>query len=168
MPEHERGFHSWWGLPLENSHEHVYPCPWGCGEWESVAGMERRRQAPCALTQSVFSFLLPNNCNLVFLHGKALKHFVARTYWLMQGSKLVCNSLVCPIWNFGKTVIWVAKSDSIWIGLQDMFASERRKAKMLNFSIAYGKTAMGLSKDWKVRLVSFCMSLCARSDRVIS
>jgi hypothetical protein len=35
---------------------------------------------------------------------------------------------------------------------------------MLNFSIAYGKTAMGLSKDWKVRLVSFCMSLCARSD----
>jgi DNA polymerase-1 len=46
----------------------------------------------------------------------------------------------------------VAKSDSIWIGLQDMFASERRKAKMLNFSIAYGKTAMGLSKDWKVSL----------------
>ncbi|KAH8969272.1 hypothetical protein BDL97_02G024900 [Sphagnum fallax] len=35
---------------------------------------------------------------------------------------------------------------------QDMFASERRKAKMLNFSIAYGKTAMGLSKDWKVSL----------------
>jgi hypothetical protein len=35
---------------------------------------------------------------------------------------------------------------------------------MLNFSIAYGKTAMGLSKDWKVRLVSFCMSVCARSD----
>jgi DNA polymerase-1 len=33
-----------------------------------------------------------------------------------------------------------------------MFASERRKAKMLNFSIAYGKTAMGLSKDWKVSL----------------
>jgi DNA polymerase-1 len=36
--------------------------------------------------------------------------------------------------------------------LKDMFASERRKAKMLNFSIAYGKTAMGLSKDWKVSL----------------
>jgi hypothetical protein len=25
---------------------------------------------------------------------------------------------------------------------------------MLNFSIAYGKTAMGLAKDWKVRVVS--------------
>ncbi|XP_024528617.1 DNA polymerase I A, chloroplastic/mitochondrial [Selaginella moellendorffii] len=36
--------------------------------------------------------------------------------------------------------------------LKDKFGSERRKAKMLNFSIAYGKTAMGLSKDWKVSL----------------
>ncbi|XP_057430438.1 DNA polymerase I A, chloroplastic/mitochondrial-like isoform X3 [Lotus japonicus] len=34
--------------------------------------------------------------------------------------------------------------------LKDAFASERRKAKMLNFSIAYGKTPIGLSKDWKV------------------
>ncbi|CAA7048432.1 unnamed protein product [Microthlaspi erraticum] len=34
--------------------------------------------------------------------------------------------------------------------LKDKYASERRKAKMLNFSIAYGKTAMGLSRDWKV------------------
>jgi DNA polymerase I len=34
--------------------------------------------------------------------------------------------------------------------LKDMFASERRKAKTLNFSIAYGKTAHGLSKDWGV------------------
>ncbi|KAG0586378.1 hypothetical protein KC19_2G086100 [Ceratodon purpureus] len=36
--------------------------------------------------------------------------------------------------------------------LKDIFGSERRKAKMLNFSIAYGKTAMGLAKDWKVKL----------------
>ena len=34
--------------------------------------------------------------------------------------------------------------------IKDMFASERRKAKVLNFSIAYGKTAHGLAKDWKV------------------
>ncbi|KAL9232653.1 hypothetical protein vseg_007735 [Gypsophila vaccaria] len=34
--------------------------------------------------------------------------------------------------------------------LKDAFGSERRKAKMLNFSIAYGKTPMGLAKDWKV------------------
>ncbi|KAJ6950443.1 hypothetical protein NC651_004188 [Populus alba x Populus x berolinensis] len=34
--------------------------------------------------------------------------------------------------------------------LKDAFASERRKAKMLNFSIAYGKTPVGLSRDWKV------------------
>jgi len=32
--------------------------------------------------------------------------------------------------------------------LKDMFSSERRKAKTLNFSIAYGKTAHGLAKDW--------------------
>jgi len=32
--------------------------------------------------------------------------------------------------------------------LKDMFASERRKAKVLNFSIAYGKTAHGLAKDF--------------------
>ena len=34
--------------------------------------------------------------------------------------------------------------------LKDKFGSERRKAKTLNFSIAYGKTAHGLSKDWGV------------------
>ncbi|CAL4904196.1 unnamed protein product [Urochloa decumbens] len=34
--------------------------------------------------------------------------------------------------------------------LKDAFGAERRKAKMLNFSIAYGKTAVGLSQDWKV------------------
>ncbi|KAL6596139.1 hypothetical protein ACP70R_047503 [Stipagrostis hirtigluma subsp. patula] len=32
----------------------------------------------------------------------------------------------------------------------DAFGAERRKAKMLNFSIAYGKTAVGLSEDWEV------------------
>ena len=36
--------------------------------------------------------------------------------------------------------------------LKDLFSSERRKAKVLNFSIAYGKTAHGLSKDWDVTL----------------
>ncbi|GER56591.1 DNA polymerase [Striga asiatica] len=34
--------------------------------------------------------------------------------------------------------------------LKDAYASERRKAKMLNFSIAYGKTTVGLARDWKV------------------
>jgi DNA polymerase-1 len=34
--------------------------------------------------------------------------------------------------------------------VKDEFASERRKAKTLNFSIAYGKTAHGLSLDWGV------------------
>jgi DNA polymerase-1 len=34
--------------------------------------------------------------------------------------------------------------------LKDVFASERRRAKVLNFSIAYGKTAFGLAKDWGV------------------
>lgn len=36
--------------------------------------------------------------------------------------------------------------------LKDVYGAERRKAKMLNFSIAYGKTAKGLAKDWKVTL----------------
>ncbi|RAL44098.1 hypothetical protein DM860_015019 [Cuscuta australis] len=34
--------------------------------------------------------------------------------------------------------------------LKDAFASERRKAKMLDFSIANGKNTMGLARDWKV------------------
>ncbi|KAK4858277.1 hypothetical protein QYF36_013729 [Acer negundo] len=34
--------------------------------------------------------------------------------------------------------------------LKDAFALERRKAKMLNFSIAYGITPLGLARDWKV------------------
>ena len=36
--------------------------------------------------------------------------------------------------------------------LKDMFANERKKAKILNFSIAYGKTAHGLAKDWGTSL----------------
>lgn len=36
--------------------------------------------------------------------------------------------------------------------VKDMFASERRKAKVLNFSIAYGKTAHGLAKDFGVSI----------------
>ena len=39
-------------------------------------------------------------------------------------------------------------SQKYW--LKDVYATERRKAKVLNFSIAYGKTAHGLSKDWGV------------------
>lgn len=34
--------------------------------------------------------------------------------------------------------------------LKDKFGSERRKAKTLNFSIAYGKTKTGLANDWGV------------------
>ena len=33
-----------------------------------------------------------------------------------------------------------------------MFANERRMAKVLNFSIAYGKTEHGLSKDWNISI----------------
>lgn len=36
--------------------------------------------------------------------------------------------------------------------LKDLFAKERRRAKTLNFSIAYGKTAVGLAKDWGISL----------------
>ena len=32
--------------------------------------------------------------------------------------------------------------------LKDQYANERKKAKMMNFSIAYGKTAHGFMKDW--------------------
>lgn len=34
--------------------------------------------------------------------------------------------------------------------VKDVFATERRKAKILNFSIAYGKTYRGLAQDWGV------------------
>eukprot|EP00179_Madagascaria_erythrocladioides_P028058 CAMPEP_0198334002 /NCGR_PEP_ID=MMETSP1450-20131203/19330_1 /TAXON_ID=753684 ORGANISM="Madagascaria erythrocladiodes, Strain CCMP3234" /NCGR_SAMPLE_ID=MMETSP1450 /ASSEMBLY_ACC=CAM_ASM_001115 /LENGTH=720 /DNA_ID=CAMNT_0044038559 /DNA_START=60 /DNA_END=2222 /DNA_ORIENTATION=- len=34
--------------------------------------------------------------------------------------------------------------------LKEKFATERRRAKTLNFSIAYGKTAVGLARDWGI------------------
>eukprot|EP01026_Neomeris_dumetosa_P005149 TRINITY_DN11421_c0_g1_i1.p1 TRINITY_DN11421_c0_g1~~TRINITY_DN11421_c0_g1_i1.p1 ORF type:complete len:335 (-),score=41.67 TRINITY_DN11421_c0_g1_i1:152-1156(-) len=36
--------------------------------------------------------------------------------------------------------------------IKERFQFERQQAKTLNFSIAYGKTAKGLSEDWKVSL----------------
>ncbi|XP_049849216.1 uncharacterized protein LOC126318245 [Schistocerca gregaria] len=36
--------------------------------------------------------------------------------------------------------------------IKDAYAVERRRAKTLNFSIAYGKTVQGLAKDWDVPL----------------
>ncbi|MFS8016843.1 putative DNA-directed DNA polymerase [Helianthus anomalus] len=39
---------------------------------------------------------------------------------------------------------------TVFLLMLDMYASERRKAKMLNFSIAYRKTPVGLARDWKV------------------
>ena len=32
--------------------------------------------------------------------------------------------------------------------LKDRYANERKKAKVMNFSIAYGKTVHGFMKDW--------------------
>jgi len=32
--------------------------------------------------------------------------------------------------------------------VKEKYAVERKKAKMMNFSIAYGKSAHGFSKDW--------------------
>jgi DNA polymerase-1 len=32
--------------------------------------------------------------------------------------------------------------------LKDKFSNERKKAKIMNFSIAYGKTVHGFMKDW--------------------
>ena len=47
--------------------------------------------------------------------------------------------------------------------LKDMFPSERRKAKLLNFSIAYGKTAHGLAEDWKMQRTSESPCQCHSS-----
>jgi DNA polymerase-1 len=32
--------------------------------------------------------------------------------------------------------------------LKDLFSNNRKKAKVMNFSIAYGKTVHGFMKDW--------------------
>jgi DNA polymerase-1 len=50
--------------------------------------------------------------------------------------------------------------------LKDEYASERQKAKMLNFSIAYGcgETAHGLSQDWGVTLAEADDMLCKWYD----
>eukprot|EP00198_Chlamydomonas_reinhardtii_P006693 XP_001696029.1 predicted protein [Chlamydomonas reinhardtii] len=44
---------------------------------------------------------------------------------------------------------WDGEGESPLPLVKDLYASERRKAKVLNFSIAYGKTAHGLAADFK-------------------
>ena len=36
--------------------------------------------------------------------------------------------------------------------LKEKYSNERKKAKIMNFSIAYGKTAHGLAKDFNTSL----------------
>ena len=36
--------------------------------------------------------------------------------------------------------------------LKDVYADERKKAKVMNFSVAYGKTAFGFKNDWNCTL----------------
>ena len=45
--------------------------------------------------------------------------------------------------------------------LKDKYASERRKAKTMNFSIAYGKSAHGFAKDWNCSIEEARKSLQA-------
>lgn len=37
--------------------------------------------------------------------------------------------------------------------LKDKYANERKKAKVMNFSIAYGKTVHGFTRDWNCTLI---------------
>ena len=41
-----------------------------------------------------------------------------------------------------------SKGDAPLPLIKDKYADERKKAKTVNFSIAYGKTAKGFSEDW--------------------
>ena len=43
--------------------------------------------------------------------------------------------------------------------VKDTYGSERRKAKTLNFSIAYGKTVHGLAQDWGITKVGRATTL---------
>ena len=36
--------------------------------------------------------------------------------------------------------------------VKDKYPDERKKAKIMNFSVAYGKTAYGFAKDWNCSL----------------
>lgn len=36
--------------------------------------------------------------------------------------------------------------------LKDKYPEERKKAKIMNFSVAYGKTSYGFAKDWNCSL----------------
>lgn len=53
--------------------------------------------------------------------------------------------------NSGKVLLERKHGEDASVPLvKEKFAAERRKAKTLNFSIAYGKTVYGLAKDWDV------------------
>ncbi len=65
------------------------------------------------------------------------------TLWYCIRLLLQANKECCLEWDYSK-----GEPDKPL--LKDKFASERRKAKILNFSIAYGKTAHGLATDWNV------------------
>lgn len=71
--------------------------------------------------------------------------FHSRTAMGMYGyiKEAVDNGKVMLEWDYSKGQPTVPL-------VKDTFASERRKAKTLNFSIAYGKTVHGLAQDWGI------------------
>ena len=75
----------------------------------------------------------------------------------MQVSDLSDLLILCPVCvqeRLQKGELAVDKMDARYAPgvplVKDAYASERRKAKILNFSLAYGKTRFGLAKDFGV------------------
>jgi DNA polymerase-1 len=112
----------------------------GCFHSRTAVGKNNLQGAISLVSLRFFTYITMTHCTMVCILADT-KLFCPGMYPHIQ--EAIAKGEVLLEWDY-------SKGDPPKPLVKDIYGSERRKAKTLNFSIAYGKTIHGLAKDWGI------------------